>query len=80
MINTGECCGELIIDIKTRIKELRTNAGYTQNFVADYLHIAQKTYSDYELGKSFMSTDYLINDIYMKSVFRHAQSVQWFRS
>ena len=34
-----------------RLKELRNDNDYTQQFIADYLHIRQEYYSKYELGK-----------------------------
>lgn len=39
------------MDIRTRIRELRHEAGYSQFVVALFLHISQKTVSDYEIGK-----------------------------
>lgn len=35
-----------------RIRALREDRDLTQSFVADMLHVGQKTYSDYELGKT----------------------------
>jgi len=37
--------------ILKRLKELRLSHGYTQKYVADYLGVSQKAYSNYELGK-----------------------------
>lgn len=37
--------------IETRLKDLREDHDFSQNYVADYLHIAQPTYSDYETGR-----------------------------
>ncbi len=34
-----------------RLRELRTDHDFTQQYVADYLHIRQEYYSKYELGK-----------------------------
>ncbi len=34
-----------------RLKELRLHHGYTQKFVAEYIGVSQKAYSNYELGK-----------------------------
>lgn len=42
-----------------RLKELRTKYGYTQEKVAKYLHVDQKTYSRYELGQHEMTPDTL---------------------
>lgn len=33
-----------------RIRDLRTDRGLTQEAVADYLHVKQNTYSQYEVG------------------------------
>ncbi len=35
-----------------RIRELREDRDLSQATIADLLHIGQKTYSDYELGKT----------------------------
>jgi len=35
-----------------RIRELREDRDLSQTFIADLLHIGQRTYSDYELGKT----------------------------
>lgn len=48
------------MNIKTRIKELRLEAKYTQGMVANYLHITQKAYCNYELNKSLIPSDKLI--------------------
>ena len=32
------------------IRNLRIDGGYTQQTIADYLHVKQNTYSQYELG------------------------------
>ena len=36
--------------MKLRIRDLREDLDYSQKYIADYLHIHQTTYSDYELG------------------------------
>ena len=41
------------------LKELRTKYGYTQEKVAKYLHVDQKTYSRYELCQHEMTPDTL---------------------
>lgn len=46
--------------IGDRMKKLRLEAGYTQFVVAEYIHINQKTYSDYELGKTLIPVPNLI--------------------
>jgi transcriptional regulator with XRE-family HTH domain len=38
-----------------KIKDLRLQHHYTQNYLADYLSISQKTYSNMECGKSKVS-------------------------
>lgn len=43
-----------------RIRSLREDRDLTQTFVADMLHIGQKTYSDYELGKTRIPLDSVI--------------------
>ena len=43
-----------------RIKELRINNNYTQQFVADYLKIDRSNYSKYELGKLDLNPDMII--------------------
>lgn len=35
-----------------RLRDLREDNDLTQAFVASLLHVGQKTYSDYELGKT----------------------------
>ncbi len=49
-----------------RLKELRIENGYTQQFVADYLKIDRSNYSKYELGKLEINLDMLIElaDLY----------------
>ena len=39
------------MEINEIIKQLRLDAGYTQQYVADYLKIDRSNYSKYELGK-----------------------------
>ena len=45
--------------IYEKLKDLRSQKGYTQKFVADYLKIDRSNYSKYELGKLEMSLDML---------------------
>lgn len=40
-----------------RIRALREDSEKTQAFIAEMLHVGQKTYSDYELGKSRIPLD-----------------------
>lgn len=42
------------------IKRLRVQNFYTQEYIADLLHICQKTYSDYELGYTRIPIESLI--------------------
>lgn len=42
------------------IKSLRVKMFYTQQYVADYLCICQKAYSNYELGYNRVPVDLLI--------------------
>ena len=44
----------------TRLKELREEAGYTQNQIAEKLNIKQNTYSQYENGVRDLPYEYLI--------------------
>lgn len=43
-----------------RIRALREDADKTQTFIAEMLHVGQKTYSDYELGKSRIPLDSMV--------------------
>lgn len=43
-----------------RIREVREEYGYTQQKIADILNIGQRTYSDYENGKTRIPIDSLI--------------------
>ena len=42
------------------IRDLREDNDLTQTQIADLLHIGQRTYADYELGKIRIPIDYLI--------------------
>lgn len=44
-----------------RIKDLREDHDYTQQQIADYLHIRQNTYSQYETGHRQIPLDALIS-------------------
>ena len=46
--------------MKLRLKELRKENGYTQEFVADYLNVKQNTYSQYEAGVNQIPIESLI--------------------
>ncbi|MBR6916613.1 MAG: helix-turn-helix transcriptional regulator [Clostridia bacterium] len=43
-----------------RIRDLREDSDITQKTIADYLHIRQNTYSQYETGQRQISIDVLI--------------------
>lgn len=42
------------------LKEMRKESGYTQATMAEFLHISQQTYSDYENSKTFPDEAILI--------------------
>lgn len=48
------------MDYKIRIRNLREDHDYTQTYVASILNIGQRTYADYELGKTRIPVDSLI--------------------
>ena len=43
-----------------RIREIREDNSLTQQKIADYLHIGQRTYADYESGKTRIPVDSLL--------------------
>lgn len=43
-----------------RIREIREDRFMTQQKVADLLHVGQRTYADYESGKTRIPVDYLL--------------------
>ena len=43
-----------------RIRALHEDRDLTQSFVAELLHVGQKTYSDYELGRTRIPLDSVI--------------------
>ena len=45
---------------RNRIRDLREDKDLTQKYVADLLKIGQKTYSDYELGKTRVPLESMI--------------------
>lgn len=45
---------------RDRIRALREDHDYTQSQIADILNIGQRTYADYELGKTRIPVDSLI--------------------
>lgn len=52
-----------------RIRDLREDHDYTQQYVATFLNIQQNTYSQYETGKRQLPVDILIKlaDLYHTS-------------
>ena len=48
------------MNIQLRLKELRLENGFTQQYVADFLNIKQNTYSQYENGDRQIPLDLLI--------------------
>lgn len=46
-------------EINEKIKELRLEKNYSQQFVADYLKIDRSNYSKYELGKLIINVEML---------------------
>ncbi|MCD8019844.1 MAG: helix-turn-helix domain-containing protein [Clostridiales bacterium] len=49
-----------IIKYNERIRDIRVEHCYTQQHVADLLHVGQRTYSDYENGKTRIPVDSLL--------------------
>ncbi|MDO4274217.1 MAG: helix-turn-helix transcriptional regulator [Eubacteriales bacterium] len=49
------------VDTLTRIRDLREDHDYTQEYLAKLLHIGQRTYSGYECGKRRIPLDILID-------------------
>ena len=45
---------------KERIRSLREDHDLTQSFVASLINVGQRTYADYELGKTRIPVDSLI--------------------
>ena len=48
------------MNYKDRIRALREDHDYTQTYIADLLNVGQRTYADYELGKTRIPVDSLI--------------------
>ena len=44
-----------------RLKDLREDADLTQKELADYLHVKQNTYSQYETGQRQITIEHLIS-------------------
>lgn len=48
------------MDCNERIRALREDRDLTQTQIANLLHVGQKTYSDYELGRTRIPLDIVI--------------------
>ena len=48
------------MEYRERIRALREDNDYTQQQIADILNVGQRTYADYELGKTRIPVDSLI--------------------
>ena len=55
-----DVCEVISLNYTNRIRSLREAHNKTQSYIADLLNIGQKTYSDYELGKTRIPVDSLI--------------------
>lgn len=51
---------ELNMKYNERIRAIREDSDLTQQNIADLLHVGQRTYSDYESGKTRIPVDSLI--------------------
>ena len=49
-----------LMTYQQRIRALREDNDYTQTYVASLLNVGQRTYADYELGKTRIPVDSLI--------------------
>ena len=47
-------------EYRLKIRELREDSDYTQSYIASILSIGQRTYADYELGKTRIPVESLI--------------------
>lgn len=48
------------MNYQQRIRALREDNDYTQTYIASLLNVGQRTYADYELGKTRIPVDSLI--------------------
>ena len=48
------------MNYQQRIRGLREDNDYTQSYIASLLNVGQRTYADYELGKTRIPVDSLI--------------------
>lgn len=53
-------CGGINMNYQQRIRSLREDNDYTQSYIANLLNVGQRTYADYELGKTRIPVDSLI--------------------
>ena len=51
-----------------RIREIREDNSLTQQKIADLLHIGQRTYADYESGKTRIPIDLILAKFYNVSL------------
>ena len=56
-----------------RIREIREDNSLTQQKIADLLHIGQRTYADYESGKTRIPVDSLL-------ILASSMTCQWITS
>ena len=48
------------MNYQQRIRALREDNDYTQSYIASLLNVGQRTYADYELGKTRIPVESLI--------------------
>lgn len=64
LLHNAESCitsnGERLMKYNERIREIREDNSLTQQKIADLLHIGQRTYADYESGKTRIPVDSLL--------------------
>lgn len=49
-----------LMNYRERIRALREDNDYTQTYIASILNVGQRTYADYELGKTRIPVESLI--------------------
>ena len=52
--------GEVIMKYNQRIRNIREDRNLTQQMIADLLHVGQRTYADYESGKTRIPVDSIL--------------------
>ena len=64
LLHNAESCiisnGERLMKYNERIREIREDNSLTQQKIADLMHIGQRTYADYESGKTRIPVDSLL--------------------